>query len=68
MLSNLILGFISALRKHTYYNILNIFQPKNGKFSDKTKSDIFNIPAQNIDCEYALERGGSNKYLQSIFL
>ena len=28
-------------------------------------SDIFHIPAQNIDCEYSLEpprRGGSNEY------
>ena len=34
-------------------------------------SDIFHTPAQNIDCVYLLEphrRGGSNEYLQSIFL
>ena len=34
-------------------------------------SDIFHIPAQNIDCGYSLEpprRGGSNEYLQSMFL
>ena len=34
-------------------------------------SDIFNISAQNIDCGYSLEppqRGGSNDYLQSMFL
>ena len=40
-----------------------IFQIKN--------SDIFHISAQNIDCGYSLEpprRGGSNEYLQSMFL
>ena len=34
-------------------------------------SDIFHISAQNIDCGYLLELphwGGSNEYLQSIFL
>ena len=34
-------------------------------------SDIFHIFAQNIDCGYSLEpprRGGSNEYLQSMFL
>ena len=34
-------------------------------------SDIFHIPAQNIDCGYSLEpprRGGSNEYSQSMFL
>ena len=33
-------------------------------------SDIFHIPAQNIDCGYSLEptrQGGSNEYLQSMF-
>ena len=40
-------------------------------FSDKKNSDIFRIPAQNIDCGYTLEpprRGGSNEYPQSMFL
>ena len=34
-------------------------------------SDIFHISAQNMDCGYSLEpprRGGSNGYLQSMFL
>ena len=34
-------------------------------------SDIFHISSQNIDCGYSLEppqRGGSNEYLQSMFL
>ena len=38
-------------------------------FSDKN-SDIFHIPAQNIDCGISLEpprRGGSNEYPQSMF-
>ena len=48
----------------------NIDKKKNWKFSDKN-SDIFHISAKNIDCGYALEpprRGGSNAYLQSMFL
>ena len=43
---------------------------KNWKFLGKN-SDIFHISAQNIDCRYLLEppqRGGSNKYPQSMFL
>ena len=42
---------------------------KNWKISDKN-SDIFHISAQNINCGYLLEppqRGGSNKYPQSVF-
>ena len=31
-------------------------------------SDIFHISAQNIDCRYSLDRGGSNEYPQSMFL
>ena len=55
-----------TLRKHAYSNILKILPPKKGTYSDK-KSDIFYIPAQNIDCGYSLEpppRGGSNEYPQ----
>ena len=52
------------LRKHAYSNILKILPTKKKwKFSDKN-SDIFHIPAQNIDCGYSLEpprRGGSNE-------
>ena len=44
-----------ALRKHAYSNILKILPIKKGKFSDKKKSDIFHISAQNIDCGYSLE-------------
>ena len=57
-------GSQKSLRKHAYSNILKILQLKRGKFTDKN-SDIFHIPAQNIDCGYSLEpprRGGSNGY------
>ena len=46
-----------------YNQKMDNFQIKN--------SDIFHIPAQNIDCEYSLEpprRSGSNEYPQSMFL
>ena len=39
-----------SLRKRAYSNILKILLPKKGNFSDKKNSDIFHIPAQNIDC------------------
>ena len=45
-----------------YYQKMKIFRKKN--------SDIFHIPAQNIDCGYSLEsprRGGSNEQPQSLF-
>ena len=59
-----------ALRKHAYSNILNILQPKTENCYIKN-SNIFHIPAQNIDCGYSLEPpriGGSNEYPQSKFL
>ena len=31
-------------------------------------SGSFHISAQNIDCGYSLERGGSNEYPHSMFL
>ena len=46
------------------------FYHQKWKFSDKN-SDIFHIPAQNINCWYSLEPphpGGSNEYPQSMFL
>ena len=58
-----------SLRKHAYSTILKILPPKNENFQIKN-SDIFNISAQNIDCEYSLEpprRCGSNGYPQSMF-
>ena len=59
-----------TLRKHAYSNILKILPPKSEKFQIKN-SYIFHISAQNIDCGYSLEpprRGGSNEYLQYMFL
>ena len=56
-------------KTHLYSNILKILQPKKENFRIK-KSDIFHIPAKNIDCGYSLEppqRGGSNEYPQYIF-
>ena len=47
------------------------FLHKKMKSFKMKNSDIFHISAQNIDCGYSLEpprRGGSNEYLQSIFL
>ena len=48
-----------------YHQKVKIFRLK------KKKTDIFPIPAQNIDCKYSLEpprQGGSNEYPQSMFL
>ena len=36
------------------YTVLLILQPKKENFQIKN-SDIFHIPAQNIDCGYSLE-------------
>ena len=63
--------FHTILQKHAYSNTLKILPPKKGNFSDKKKSDIFYMSAQNIDCGYSLEpprREGSNEYPQSMFL
>ena len=46
------------------------FTTKKLFFSNKKKSDISHVSAQNIDCGYSLEpprRGGSNEYPQSTF-
>ena len=46
-----------------------MLQPKKENFQIKN-SDIFHIPAQNINCGYSLElpwRGSSNEYPQSVF-
>ena len=53
-----------------HFTYIENFTTKKVKFSDKKKSDIFQIPAQNINCGYSLEpprRGGSNEYQQSMF-
>ena len=57
-------------KTHLFKYIENLKPPKTENLSDKN-SDIFPIPAQNIDCGYSLEpprRGGSNEYPQSMFL
>ena len=58
-----------SLRKHAYSNVLKILPPENVNFQRKNLI-FFHISAQNIDCGYSLERpqrGGSNKYPQSMF-
>ena len=58
-----------TLRKHAYLNILKILQPKKENSQIKN-TNIFHIPAQNIDSGHSLEpprRGGSNEYPQSMF-
>ena len=53
------------IQLHVYWKLYN----QKRKILKK-KSDIFHIPAQNIDCGYSLEpprRGGSNEYPQSMF-
>ena len=59
-----------SLQKHTNSNILRILPPKYENFQMKN-SDSFHISAQKLDRGYLLEppqRGGSNKYPQSMFL
>ena len=63
--------FITKTRLFKY--IKNFTTKKNKKIEkfQMKNSDIFLIPAQNIDCGYSLElprRGGSNEYPQSMFL
>ena len=58
------------ITKTRLFKYIENFASKNWKFSDKN-SDTFHISAQNIDWGYPLEpprRGGSNEYLQSMFL
>ena len=61
---------ISIITKTCLFKYIENFTSKKWKFSD-INSNIFHISAQNIDCGYSLEpprRGGSNEYLQSMFL
>ena len=70
-------GLINDLQVSLYhitntglFKYIENFNTKNWKFSDKN-SNIFHISDQNIDCWNSLEpprRGGSNEYLQSMFL
>ena len=55
--------------KSLFKYLENFISKKLKIFREKT--DIFHISIQNIDCGYSLEppqRGGSNVYLQSMFL
>ena len=59
-----------TITKTRLFKFTEKFTTKKWKFSDKKKSDIFHITAQNIDCGYSLEpprQGGSNEYPQSMF-
>ena len=56
--------------KKCLFEYIENLTTKEGKFSDKKKSDIFHISAQNVDYGYSLEllwRGGSDGYPQSMF-
>ena len=58
-----------TIMKTRLFKYIETFTIKNGKFSYKN-SNIFHVPAQNIDYGYSLEpprRGGSNGYPQSMF-
>ena len=59
-----------SITKTRLFKYIEDFTSKNWKFSDR-KLWNFLISAQNIDCGYSLEppqRGGSNKYPQSMVL
>ena len=63
-------NILSYVTKTRLFKYTENFTTKKWKNWDKN-SDIFQISAQNIDCEYSLEpprRGGSNEYPQSMFL
>ena len=64
----LILHNITETRLFKY---IENFTSKNWKKIKMKTLIFFHISAQNIDCGYSLEpprRGGSNEYLQSMFL
>ena len=52
---NILNGLLYCITKTRLFKYIENFTSKNIKFSDKKKSDIFNISAQNIDCVYSLE-------------
>ena len=57
------------ITKTRLFKYIENLQPKMENFQIKD-SDIFHIPAHNIDCGYSLEptqRGGSNEYPHSMF-
>ena len=69
------IGIIDQLRHYENMPIQldtwKISPPETEKFQIKNSDIFFIFSAQNIDCGYSLEpprRGGSNEYLQSMFL
>ena len=44
------------IQKTRLFKCMEKFTTKNWKVSDKKKSDIFHISAQNIDCGHSLEQ------------
>ena len=62
--------YLSTITKIHLFKYIENFTTKKGNFQIK-KSNIFHIPAKNIDCWYSLKpprRGGSKEYPQSMFL
>ena len=60
-----------VITKTRLFKYIENFTTKKNENFQRKNSDIFHIPAQNIDCGYSLEpprRGGSNEYPQSMFL
>ena len=61
----------NGITKTRLFNILKTLQQKNKENFQIKISDIFHIPAQNIDCGYSLEPprpGGSNEDLKPMLL
>ena len=69
-LVQILLGLGQFITKTRLFKFIENFTTKKGKFSNKN-SDIFHIPAQNIDCGCSLEppqRGGSKRPTIYVFL
>ena len=49
------IDILVLITKTRLFKYTENFTTKNDNFSDKKNSDIFHIPAQNIDCGYSLE-------------
>ena len=61
---------IMTIMKTRLFKYIENLPPKTENFKEK-ETDIFDISAKNKDCRFSLEplqRGGSNKYPQSMFL
>ena len=67
---NGILQALIIITKTCLFKYTENFTTKKNDYFQIKNSYIFQISAQNIDCEYSLEpprRGGSNEYQQSMF-